>query len=256
MNTPRQFKILVLEDDADFRANYKREEDHFNLKNNGLSLKLVFVTSVDKAAIALVEDHFNGAIIDLRLSGNAETAEGNKVAEKIYESLFVPMAVVSGFPDELSDKLKELDEKESALFRFFNKNESLSAVFAFFLNADSSGVLAIFGPGGELNKQLGEIFWNHIGPSIKRWQTSGKSKEQVPRLLRHLAMHLLSSLQARDADWDDYELDEVYINPPMRSFVTTGDIFRLKDDQSAHYFLITPACDVIKVMKTEERGMH
>lgn len=239
-------KYLVLENDQEFVDGTYRPYQRDNSSGES-AFELVFVKTVDEANQALAFGRFNGAILDLRLS-DSEEAEGNEVASKIHRDYFMPIAVVTGFQDELASEMRQLAEGGTSFVRLFNKNEMIGAVFDFLFKVEQSGVLQIVGPGGEMNQLLSEIFWKHLGPVIKQWEGQTLSPMDRKRLLRHAVAHMVGALQSHaPGTWDTYLPSEVYFWPPICQNEMTGDIYvQLETGQETRNFvlLVTPACDL------------
>lgn len=254
MSAPRNLKLLVLEDKDDYiEANYSAPARDY-LRRGSHSIELDVVKTKNDALTRLSSSRYDGAILDLRLTGDLNEAEGNVVAKTIHTSYLMPVAIVTAFHDELAAELRSLTEKPGTLFRLFNKGGDGSLVFDFFFKVDRAGVLQVFQPGGEFNKILSTAFWDHLGPVVEKVADQVPTSEGRRRILRHAIYHVLAFLQ-RDANcenWDPYLNDEVYIVPPVGSRVCTGEILSgapLGDGASKHYFLVTPACDIGKSSK-------
>lgn len=239
-------QYLVLENDQQFVNNsYRATERDF--ATSATPFELVYVTTVEEAQQKLATGRFKGAILDLRLSNDA-AAEGNEVAIQIHRDYFMPIAVVSGFVDEVDERIRELADSGSAFVRLFNKNERIRLVFEFLLGVEDSGILDIVGPGGEMNQMLSDIFWKHLGPVLQQWRAQPLNAVDRKRILRHAVAHMLCALQTHEpGTWDRYQPAEVYIWPPICPNEMTGDIYvkRAEHGETNDFFLlVTPACDL------------
>jgi len=254
MPDPRNLRLLVLEDKDDYIESNYRSPARDYLRRGTHRLDLEVVKTKAEALVKLKEARFDGAILDLRLTGNANEAEGNDVARTIHSSYFMPVAIVTAFHDELAPELKTLSDKPSTLFRLFNKGGDGNTVFEFFFRVDRAGVLKIFQPGGEFNEILSNVFWEHLGSVVDRLADQPPSPEVRRRILRHAIYHVLAVLQ-RDGkceNWDPYLNEEVYIVPPVGLRVSTGEIMAgpvTGGGYGDHFFLVTPACDIGKISK-------
>jgi len=239
-------KYLVLENDQEFvDGTYKPHQR--DARSSASAFDLVFVKTVDEARSALATERFNGAILDLRLS-NTDKAEGNEVANQIHRDYFMPIAIVTGFKDELEPKMRQMAEGGSAFVRIFNKNDMISLVFEFLYKVEQSGVLQIVGPGGEMNQMLSDIFWKHLGPFLAQWEGQTLSPTDRKRILRHAVAHMLGALQSHEpGTWDNYLPGEVYIWPPICANEMTGDIYvevHNGQETGKFFLLATPSCDL------------
>lgn len=256
MPDPRQLKFLVLEDKADYvENNYKAPARDFGRRGTH-NIELDIVTTKAEALGRLAGARYDGAILDLRLTGDLNEAEGNFVAKTIHARYLMPVAIVTAFDNELAADLRVLTEKPSTLFRLFNKGGDGRDVFDFFLRVDKTEVLHVFQPGGEFNAILSNVFWEHLGPvlSLVADTATIPSVEGRRRVLRHVIYHVLAVLQ-RDGNlenWDPYLNEEVYIVPPVGARVCTGEIMAAPHPGGGtdnHFFLVTPACDIGKATK-------
>ncbi|HWB58070.1 MAG TPA: hypothetical protein VG733_01195, partial [Chthoniobacteraceae bacterium] len=151
MPDPRKLKLLVLEDKADYIESNYRSPVRDYLRRGTHDIELEVVQTKDAALAKLRESRFDGAILDLRLTGDMNEAEGNIVAKTIHAKYLMPVAIVTAFHNELDAGLRALTERPSTLFRLFNKGGDGNTVFEFFLRVDKTEVLRVFQPGGEFN---------------------------------------------------------------------------------------------------------
>lgn len=247
-------KLLVLEDQDDYiESNYQAPVRDYGRRGVANVVLDVVKTKADAFA-QLARSRYDGAILDLRLTGGAGEPEGNAVAREIHSQYLMPVAIVTAFENELAPELRTLTEKPSTLFRCFNKGGDGNVVFDFFFRVDRTQVLRVFQPGGQFNKILATVFWDHLGPMVERLDHGMPSDEVRRRILRHTVYHVLAILQ-RDGNcenWDPYLSEEMYIVPAVGSKASTGDILAAPaagGGHGDHYFLVTPACDIDKITR-------
>ncbi|HWA09477.1 MAG TPA: hypothetical protein VG838_08520 [Opitutaceae bacterium] len=252
MPDPRKLKLLVLEDKADYIESNYRSPVRDYLRRGTHDIELEVVQTKDAALAKLRESRFDGAILDLRLTGDMNEAEGNIVAKTIHAKYLMPVAIVTAFHNELDAGLRALTERPSTLFRLFNKGGDGNTVFEFFLRVDKTEVLRVFQPGGEFNAILTSVFWDHLGPIVDRVADQDPSDDGRRRILRHAIYHVLAFLQ-RDGEaknWDPYLNEEVYIVPPVGANACTGEIIAAPiagGGHGGHFLLVTPSCDIGKI---------
>jgi hypothetical protein len=185
---------------------------------------------VNELRILLVED--DGAIVDLNLNSNAPlVAEGNKVIEAIYSMNRFPVKVISG---NLANLGLGLNSKESPFLKFHNRDEvNNEDVFKHFVELYKTGITKILGRKGELEKRLGEVFWEHLASDIEDWE---EGSEEV--LLRYTLNHLNEYIDRTLTIYDDREF---YIKPPIKKYIATGDVVQRGDEK---FLVMSPACDI------------
>jgi ActR/RegA family two-component response regulator len=247
-------KLLVLEDQDDYiESNYRSPVRDYD-RRGVCTVELDVVKTKPEALSRLKQSRYDGAILDLRLTADADEAEGNAVAKEIHSHYLMPVAIVTAFNGELAPELRTLTEKPSTLFRYFNKGGDGNVVFEFFLRVDRTQVLQIFQPGGQFNRVLSTVFWDHLGPMVERLDQGMAGDEVRRRILRHTVFHVLAILQ-RDGNcenWDPYLNEEMYIVPAVGTRVGTGDLLASPAAGGGlgdHFFLVTPACDVDKITR-------
>jgi hypothetical protein len=238
-------QYLVLEDNQEFvEQNYKTAERDSSTGDAPFSL--VYVSTVADAKTKLATNRFYGAILDLRLSNDPE-AQGNEVAKSIHSDHFIPIAIVTGVPDELDDGIRALTG-ENSLIKVFNKSGLIGLVFEFLFKIEHSGLLQIVGPGGEVNRMLSDIFWKHLGPVLAQRAEQPMSPLDRKRVLRHAVAHMMGALQSNEpGTWDKYLPAEVYIWPAICPNEMTGDILvevNNGQETDAFWLLVTPSCDL------------
>lgn len=235
-------KILVVEDDDDQWESY--EDAAEDLSTADRKIKLERKASADEAKSILLSNRFDGAIVDLNLNqGNPDEASGNEVLNEIMESHRFPVLVVSGNLQHLDNEIRE---KESVFLKFFERDTPNNDIFNHLLEVHTTGITKILGGRGRIEKLLGEIFWKHLSNDFKTWFQNGEDSEKP--LLRYTVSHLGEYLDIPDGENDFYHEAEVYIKPPIREFIATGDIIKY---DSNHYIVLSPSCD-IAVRKIED----
>jgi hypothetical protein len=237
---------LILENEADYVRNIYQTSQTDSVGTDQ-EFTFVHVTSVDEARRELAKTRFTGAILDLHLAGGT-SAEGNEVARQIHRDYLMPIAVVSGFLDELDQEFVDIARDNTGFFRLFNKNKMIGDVFGFLFEMEQSGVLQIVGPGGEMANLLSEIFWKHLSVVVAQWRGQEMLPQDRKRVLRHAVAHMIGALQ-NDAsgDWDQWLPGEVYIWPAICPKEMTGDIYEelVENEGTNQFFLLaTPACDL------------
>lgn len=227
--------ILVVEDDNHMYESYTDSTEDF--KEQNINIKLFRETSVDTAVSALLSGKFDGAIIDLNLDQSIPMeAGGNNVLTEIIKRHRFPVLVVSGNLQNLDEKIRE---HESEFLKFMSRETSNTEIFNHLIKIYNTGITNILGGKGLIEKQLGEIFWNHLSENFQYFPNNSDASEKI--LLRYIASHLAEYLDIPDGENAHYHEAEFYIKPPVRKHISTGDIIKNNDKS---YLVLSPACDV------------
>lgn len=230
-----QLKILVVEDNDDMFENYQDSIEEIN--HADLTINLERKTSVDGAMAALLSNEFDGAIIDLNLNQESpmETS-GNDVLLEIVGKHRFPVLVVSGNIQNITDELRG---KESEFLKFHGRETSNEIIFNHFIDIFKTGITKILGGRGLMDKYLGEIFWKHLSHDFRLPLQPNQNPEKI--LLRYAVSHLAEYLDIPNGEDQFYHEAEVYIKPPIRCHIATGDIV---ENNNKRYIVLSPACDI------------
>ena len=229
----KAMKLLIVEDyEGDLeicRDTVKRYKDEKKRE-----VEVVECQNVEKAR-SLLDNSFDGAIIDLKLADKGE--EGNKVISRIKELYFrIPIAIFTGTPNAANPEFDYIG--------VFTKGETkFIDVFDRFWEINNTGLTRIMGGRGIIEETLNIVFLKNLLPQIDKWVTYGKKKSSRTEkaLLRHVLNHLLHFLQ------DDEEScfpEEVYLLPPLTDKIRTGSIVKKKNEKQS-YVVMNPACDLV-----------
>jgi ActR/RegA family two-component response regulator len=239
------YYLILEDDDAYFEQVYQTA--YRDRKGTDDEFTFYRAKTVAEAHGELEKSRFSGAILDLHLAGGK--AEGNEVAKKIHSAYLMPVAVVTGFQNELEPELKDLANKVG-FFRSFNKSGKNTEVFDFLSTGTKSGVLEMLAPGGEFTKMISEIFWNHLGEVIKNWHGKTMDTQDKRRVLRHAVSHMIGALLSKeDGNWDKFLSEEIYIWPAICNKEIPGHIYEgtpIDGAEKGFFLLVTPICDIEK----------
>lgn len=236
-------RLLIVDDDQHQIQRYADLIEEFNRAGN-VEIQPEYRNSLDEAFQALSQN-YDGAVIDLRLSGENE-AEGNLIIKEIKKNKRFPVCVVTGYPQDLDADLKEDAEGDSNLFFWVEKRDRpFPDVLLRLATIHSSGVVEIIGANGTIETALTTIFWTHLAKTLSFWNAQDETdKHRKQRLLRYTLYHLLSKFEATDdGDFDISYPDEMYVIPPFRTQWQTGDIVKHTETQT-YSLILTPACDL------------
>lgn len=192
-----------------------------------------------REALGKINSFYDGAIIDLRLSGD-RAEEGVEVIKKIEEYRFrIPIIIYSATPDCIQDghsKYLDIIKKDSGLTYL-----DIIKKFTRFYN---TGLSKIMGGRGSIENMLYQVFSKNIMPQNESWMKYGDSipGETEKALVRYIITYLGHSLETEGAT--TYP-EEFYISPTadVKRFLT-GSIVRKKDQISQQYVIMNPPCEI------------
>lgn len=229
MNTLR---LLIVENDEQdlqvCRASVAKYQDE-----KKRSIKLVECKNLEDA-FAKLDNSFDGAIVDLRLTGAGN--EGNEVVKRIAEFQFrIPVAIFTGTPDAAISFPSSIGIFKKGEIQYVDLIEDFWGIY-------NTGLTRIMGGRGEIEQTLFKVFQKNLLPNKNTWVAYGKVEPERTEkaLLRHTLNHLLQLL---DEDGVHCFPEEVYIHPPLNTDLRTGSIVKNAKDGS-HSVVLNPACDL------------
>lgn len=236
------FRLLIIEDDISMSDLYREKIEVYNELNEDIQFEAEYAESLEKAMNTIDRYNYNGIIADLKLDeSDLNKAEGNTIIKSIMSKARVPIVILSGFTADLDQ-----DIEESIFLKVFVKGVEFNSVLDYFKETSENKIFSILGENGIINKQLVELFWDKVINQREYWNESyGLSTEGIDRIIsRYILSHLSERLGVNeDGDLEDFHPTEVYINPPIKSKLFTGDIIRdIVEDK--HFIVLTPACDI------------
>jgi hypothetical protein len=202
-------------------------------------IKTRVVKTLQEALVAIENEVFDGAIVDLKLSAsNTNITEGNEIIKKIVNLKRFPIFVYSAHLGDLDNTITQ-----SIFFQKFEKTgTSFNDILVKLRDICNTGITNILGKNGIIESHLNKIFWNHIARSFEDLTKSGINEKQ---LLRYITGHLYEYLEINVANgaFEKYLPEEVYIRPSIKTKFFTGSI--IKDKSTGKNFVIlTPSCDI------------
>ena len=233
MNTLRLLIVEDNEQDLDTcRRTIRRRSREIQRK-----VCLVECVNVDEA-FRVLDNTFDGAIIDIRLCSSGQGDEGNEIIRKIEEGFFrIPVAVLTGTPDSVDCK------RCIGVFKKGEKGSGYDDILDRFVSIYETGLTRILGGRGIIEDKLGQIFLDNLLPQIKTWEgyAAKDSLRTENALLRYTLNHLI---QLIDEETVECFPEEFYLWPPPTDKVRTGSI--LEDiDSGASFVVLSPDCDIL-----------
>lgn len=236
-----EINLLIIEDEQDQITVYEDTINQFNKKNSIKFQKTICKTFLEGEK-ALLSPDYDAAIIDLKLSASEEL-EGRKLVEAVYKKIRIPVFVYSGSISQIDDI------EENALLRKRLRTERLSEILAEIVSIYNTGLTSLLRPNGIVDQKLSEIFWLHLSKDIDIWIKHNNQNTLLRYILSHFQEHLEQTICG---DFEEYHRQEIYLAPPIKKNLHTGDIVEI--DGGAH-LVLTPACDmVIQEYKIQEDG--
>jgi CheY-like chemotaxis protein len=231
-------RLLSVEDNSANAALYQQLINDFN-SSGGEQIELSVVNTLDDALEIIKKQHFDGAIVDLKLSADTQSeTEGNEVLKEIVGKKRFPVFVYSSFLGDIDPTISE-----SIFFQKFDRTAlAFLEVVRELLAIYTTGVTKILGQGGTIENHLTGIFWKHIAESFEELKQKGIAEDQ---LLRYIAGHLYEYLEVGEdaGTFSKYFPEEVYIKPSIKQGFFTGSIVKEKTTERV-FIILSPACDM------------
>ena len=235
-----EVKILIIEDEDSQIQVYKDTIDSFNKKND---LKIIpeICKNFEEGKNALLSPFYDAAIIDLKLS-SSEELEGKKLLESVYQKLRIPIVVYSGSIGQVDD----IEQTPLLLKRL--RTEKLADILSEIIKIYNTGITRYLRPSGLLDQKLTHIFWNNLVKDLENWVEHNNPKTLLRYIFTHFQEHMNIDT---DGDFEIYHPAEVYISPPIKSNIHTGDLLKIND---VFYIVMNPACDIVLHHGRDEKG--
>lgn len=224
-------KLLIVEDDKDQLQMYIDSIESFSKKENIEIAKDIFENIIDGLE-AVKNPKYDAAIIDLKLSSTSMELEGMQLVNAINGKLRIPIYIVSG-------SIAQVEIEENKLFQKRLRTDNFIEILKEIKGIYDSGITNFLAPGGVIDNSLTEIFWNHLSNDLDIWIHHNNPNNLLRYILSHFQEHLDINLQG---DFEEYHPFEVYIKPPIKKNLHTGDLIKYNDE---HYIILTPACDIV-----------
>jgi|SRR5690606_18169552 len=238
-------KLLIVEDEQDQIQLYTDLIESHN-KNSNVQITAFPIDNLEDAKRALLSSEYDAAIVDLRLSSTTIELEGLELIEEIIDKLRFPLFVVSG-------SIAQIDKEENFLFKKRSRDGDFRVVLSEITEIYNTGITHILGRKGKIDEYLNKIFWDHLSASMDIWiNDQSRTPEQKQKILeRYILLHVQEYLElTTESDFENYHPAEIYITPPIKTKLFTGDIL-LENDSQKRYIVLTPSCDLAHEGKTE-----
>lgn len=242
--------LLYVDDVETQRVLFKDAIEEWNEANPEAEFTIEIKDSFEDGVAALGRTRFDGALFDLRLPapdlGRAERPLGNELAQIGLHKFGIPVAIISGKPDEVDPDLAI-----SSTVKVFDKgdgNAFVSAVSWFGTLRPMLETMSL--ARARIREASAGLFAERIWPSWQSYLSMADGKDLTPVLARQYVWHLGEVMGASSNNEEDlWHPLEAWICPPLyRDRASTGDI--LKQDDKL-WVILTPPCDLANQGKIE-----
>ncbi|MFH1933730.1 MAG: hypothetical protein ABIN18_19405 [Pseudomonadota bacterium] len=241
MDENRILNLLIVEDDENQKKLYEDAIDDFN-RDSDIKIVITVSSNLEEGLDQIRNNDFDAAIIDLRLGEGDVKGKGKEIIREIKRNLRFPVFVLTGFPGDLDEDLT----KENIFYRIYRQTEKDTIeVLKEIASIYKTGITNILGRKGIIDKTLQKVFWENLSENMEYWITEIEDENKIEKVLsRHLLAHLSESLKlTEEGEFEKCHPAEVYIMPPIKKDIFTGDILENKDSKE-FVLVLTPACDM------------
>lgn len=236
-----ELKLLIIEDDSHQIEMYNDRIELHNYRENE-KIIATCINNLEEGLHALQDPDYDAAIIDLKLSPGDQEGKGNQLIEKIRSSLRIPIVIISGYPQDLDPQYKS---DTNPFITVHKKDEDFSKILGDIIAIYKTGITNILGKKGHIEDYLNNIFWYHLASTVDYWKDQVNDHNDIEKvLLRYTLSHLQEYLELHDSqeEFEDYLPIEMYVSPPIKKKLFTGDIIKSKDN--THWIILNPSCDM------------
>lgn len=229
-------RLLIVEDNRQELATCRRTIRRRS-RQIEREVDLVECTNVNDA-VRVLDNSFDGAIIDIRLCSTGQGDEGNEIIRKIEEGYFrMPVAVLTGTPDSVDCR------RCIGVFNKGDEGAGYDDILDRFVSIYETGLTRILGGRGIIENKLGQVFLNNLLPQIETWEgyAAGDARRTEHALLRYTLNHLI---QLIDEETEECYPEEFYLWPPLSDKIRTGSILE-ELDSGASFVVLSPDCDIV-----------
>lgn len=225
--------ILLIDDAPQVRNDF---DEYVNLPEYKSIIRLTSINNVEDG-IKLLEtesENFEIAIVDMRFG--QDPVKGNEFIKKIDETcLRIPVIVYTNTPDAI----------DSNYYQWYCKDQKgVQEILEECISLGRTGLINILGHRGLLEKYLKNIFQKNLLPSIKKGNWLAYAQDDSSKTEKALLRYTLNHMQQfLDEDDENYFPEEVYIYPPVKEHVQTGEVFFCNDTKTI-LIVLSPACDI------------
>ena len=240
-----EIKLLIVDDDKniidDFIKTIQRIE-----RDTDIKYKTYTANTLDEALEKFKYYKLDISIVDLNLKeGGLDNQDGNIVVSNIIDGFRIPIIVISGEPEKLSDIHK--NNKMIKLITRGDETYSNQIIFATLIpKLLNSKTLQYFSRNGYLEHKINDFYWNNLQKTIESWDKIAiEHTDDIDKILsRHTVASLNEQLYVNGnvGHFDKFHPAEMYIIPRIIQHYHTGDIL---EKEGLLYTILSPACDIV-----------
>ena len=196
----------------------------------------ISVTSAKKPqeAVELLSNHFNAAIVDLRLEGNTE---GGTFIQKINElGVKIPMVIHTGTPDDVLQEWCPLK-----VFTRGEPGQGYKEIFEYLLKVFQTGITEIVRLSGYIEQKIRQFYKDYFLNNSDLWIERATTNPQ--RVKDALYRSLISQIDSESVLHTSESYPEEFYIPTQDTRLYTGSIV-VKKDSKKLFLILSPACDI------------
>ncbi|MEN8134941.1 MAG: hypothetical protein ABFS18_05325 [Thermodesulfobacteriota bacterium] len=238
----QQITVLIAEDEDIQVQSWERDIHDFNSDNpNNIEFITVTADTVQKALKIINSQHIDCGIIDLRLPEDDDEGTspegGNKILQTIINEIPIPAVVLSGYPQEAEDFVKD------SMINVLEKDVGNQAKALDWLAGFAPLIETLQHTQRKIRMETGRLFHKSLWP---RWQTRDfdafNPEAHKNAVTRQVVSHLTEYLTLSETESPLFLPDEFYLKPPLRTErIHTGDLLEIDGTMQV---VLTPQCNM------------
>ncbi|MDE0150587.1 MAG: hypothetical protein OXM58_19695 [Rhodospirillaceae bacterium] len=179
-------QLLLVEDEDTLVSQYKDVLGEY-VQQHGRDIEMHVCRTLDDAKSSL-NASIDAAIVDLNLG--KDTTEGGELIDEIKEHFRVPVAVLTGTPDDADDNPPVIEV-------FTKGKDGFEDVLHRLWEPYMIGLTRIMGGRGLLEERLNRVFLKNLLPTLDTWIGYGRSNADRTEkaLLRYALGHMVADLE-------------------------------------------------------------
>lgn len=232
-------RLLFVEDEKGQQTLFNDALNEWNQANAGKRFELEMAETYDAGLAALDRTRFDGALLDLRLTGSGGRTSGELLAARCVTYYGIPAAIISGHPGDYDRS------SNSGMLAVFDKGDGDAYEKAMEWFGNLWHMMKVLGNTRANVQKLGAaVFYRQVWPRWQKYESlSGIDDSQLIGIVsRQYASHIADTLGIDSDENVKWHPFENYIQPALQEARPhTGDVFRL---DGKLWIVLTPQCDM------------